>query len=103
MSQSCSEGHCRGASIDKRAFPIANKNQWGKAGGIAVGGPQKIAENCGKIAVFCLGNCSWDLEKFGFPDTGLGKGRQKMKVQTKPKPIRKYDFTHLWSFFTKFW
>jgi hypothetical protein len=57
-----------------------------KPGGIAVRGPppkkmRKIAGKLRKIAVFGKGN-------FGFHDSGQGKRRQKLQVQTDSKPSR---------------
>ncbi len=74
-------------------------------GGIVVeGAPQNnTAENCGKLRenlrklrFFGKGSCGRDLKKFGFPDSGQAKGRQKnYKVQTESKPSRKKYFTYL--------
>ncbi len=46
-------------------------------------------------------NFSWDLENFGVLDSGQGKGRQKLQVQTKPKPDTKI-ISHICDQFSEF-
>ncbi len=49
----------------------------------------KIAgKNCGFL-VREIAAGTLDLKNFGFPDSGQGKGTQKLQVQTESKPSRK--------------
>ncbi len=65
----------------------------------------KLWKNCGnygKIAVFSEENCGRDLEKFRFPDSGQGKGRQKITSPNQAKTQQKFFSTYLWSNFINF-
>ncbi len=74
-------------------------------GGIAVGRTpkKKFQKNCGKLRkIWVKEIAAVNKKNFGFPDSGQGKGRQKLQFQTKKTPEEKIILHVLWAIYTIF-